>query len=258
MPDLAVLSGLPLGLSGDLLLFGEDVIVDETTQRLLADLALVALDPASCLDSAQVAYHMYNGIYRRSDARRLSGVPLRYELTLIPPRLLGREYVKTHGHLHDAPPGSALTYPEICEVLLGTAHIIMQTFDPAGPRADTVTCIEVAQGQTIVIPPGVDHLTINPGSGPLLFADVIALQCRSLYDRFRASHGAAYLEIEQNGSPTFFANSVYASVPPLTRRVAGGDSQLGLLPGETLYASFVRTRGQEWGFLTQPERRQWT
>lgn len=254
MLNLEAISSLPLGLdaSGQIS-FGPGIMVDASKVRRLDELSPVALDPESCRGSQEIAYFTYNGVYLQSDAVRLAGVPLRYDLTLIPPHRLGREFSKTFGHLHTIEPNSGLTYPEIYEVLAGTAHFFFQTLDVAGPDAAQVCYIEAHPGDKVIIPPGLDHLTINPGPGPLLFSDVIALDCRGNYERYRASRGAAYLEIEgEDGAAQFIPNPHYRTVAPLRRAPVHNYPALHLTSGEPLYAACVAGRGKHWAFLTQP------
>jgi glucose-6-phosphate isomerase len=252
MNDLRAVSGLPIALDGDRLVFEDSVVVEETKGRPLDELAPVALAPEACRGSREIAYYMYNGVYRRSDAPLLTSLPLRYELTLMPFRSIGCECIKTHGHVHSAEPESGLTYAEICEVLAGTAHFFFQELGAGGTSEDRAFYVEVGPGQKIIVPPGLDHLTINPGPGPLLFADVIARDCRTLYEGLRARHGAAYLEVCDGDARRFIANPAYHALPPLRRLSARDYPELRLTAAEPLYSAFVRTRGAHWPSLTQP------
>lgn len=255
MKQLEQLSGLPIALDDDgRLVFGEDVVVEEHGERLLEALAPVMLDPEACRGNREVAYYMDNGVYLRRDRERLAGVPMRYELTLIPPRRVGREFIKTLGHRHLPEPRSGIEPPEICEVLHGVAHFLFQTLDPTGPSASTALYIEARPGQKVVFPPGFDHCTINPGPEPLLFSDVVALGVKGDYSRFAAAHGAAYLEVVQDGRPVFIPNPHYRSVPELRRVEVRDYPALGLSEDTPLYTAFVGRRGAGWEFLTQPER----
>jgi glucose-6-phosphate isomerase len=255
MLNLEAISGLPLTMAETgTLLFGPEVVVDETKTRLLDELTPVALDQAVCRQSQDIAYYMYNGIYRNRDATRLANLPMRYELTLIPPRQIGREFIKTFGHIHNTEPKSGQTYAEVCEVLLGQAHFVFQTLDPAGPEANQAFYVEVNPGQKIIIPPGFDHLTINPGPEPLLFSDVISLEVYGVYDRFRSSRGAAYLEVNgEEGQAKFMPNPHYRAVAPLQALALNDYPQHHLSHHEPLYPAFVQHAGQ-WEFLTDPKR----
>lgn len=252
--DLQDICGLPLSVdAAGRLCFGSDVVVEETRQRLLSELAPVVLEPQTCEHSREPVYTMFNGVYRRADAHRIAGSGLRYELTLIPPRLIGRELIKTHGHVHNAPPGSRVTYAEVCEVLLGTAHFFFQTLDPEGPDASMAFYIEAGPGQKVVIAPDLDHLTINAGNGPLLFADVVATGIQGVYERYRMTRGAAYYEVRDGETTTFIPNPRYRRVPPLQRMEPHRFPELGLIPDRPLYQAFVE-QCSDWTFLREPDR----
>jgi len=253
MLDLKSLSGLPLGLDdAGQVVFGPGVVVEETKVRLFDELAPVALDPEACRGNHEVAYTMYNGVYRQGDATRLAGVPMRYELTLFPSLRMGREFVKTLGHLHSPEPRSGIDYPEVCEVLVGTAHILFQTLDVSGPSASVAFYVEAKAGEKVIIPPGLDHLTINPGPGPLLFSDVVALGVTGVYDRFKTARGAVYLEVAEDGEPRFIPNPAYRAVPPLKKVTLKDYPALHLTRDEPLYTAFMDSRGERWPFLTDP------
>jgi len=177
---------------------------------------------------------------------------MRYELTLIPPRSIGRECVKTFGHIHHKEPRSNLEWTEVVEVVTGTAHFLLQTLDLDGPDADHVYLIEAKPGQKVLLPPGFDHCTINPSDEPLLFSDVIALGVSGDYSRFVASRGAAYLEVTDGGAPYFIANPTYRRVAALERVPLTDHPELHLATDLPLYTAFVQTRGADWAFLLDP------
>ncbi len=255
MLDLQLLSGLPLSLDdAGQLVFGPDIVVEEMKVRLVDELAPVAMEPAACQGCSEVAYYMYNGVYHQDDAAWLAGVLMRYELTLIPPRCMGREFVKTLGHVHAPEPTSGIAYAEVCEVLVGVAHFLFQTLDVSGPDASLVFCVEARAGEKVIFPPGLDHLTINPGPGPLLFSDVVALGMTGIYDRFRATRGAAYLEVVEDGRPRFIPNPAYRTVAPLSKVAPKDYPGLNLTCRVPLYTAFVQGRGENWPFLTDPRR----
>jgi len=253
MVELESLSGLPLRLDeAGQLEFGPELVIDETRVRRLDELTPVALDQAACRGNQEIAYYMYNGIYHQNDAATLANAPIRYELTLIPPAQIGPEFIKTFGHLHNSHPSSGLSYAEVCEVLAGTAHFLLHTLDSTGPDAAAVFWLEAKAGQKVIIPPGFDHLTINPGPEPLLFADVISLEVYGIYDRFRAARGAAYLELGENGAARFRPNPHYRSVAPLQQLSLKDYPGLHLTRDEPLYTAFVQGQGHHWPFLTDP------
>lgn len=254
MLDLETLSGLPMALNeaGELI-FDPAIIIDESKVRRLDELTPVALDPEACRGSQEIAYFMYNGVYLQSDASHLAGAPLRYDLTLIPPRRLNREFVKTLGHLHSAEPTSGLPYAEVYEVLAGTAHFFFQTLDLAGPDAAQALYFEAKAGEKVIIPPGFDHLTINPGPTPLLFSDVMSMAAHGIYERYQAVGGAAYLEVvDDNEQPRFMPNPRYRAVAPLRQAVPRNYPALHLTRDESLYTAFAAGGSTNWTFLIKP------
>ena len=236
MRSLANWSGIDIEWATDgTLTFDKDLIVDETLQRPRERLRAVALQPEVCEPALQPQYLMYNGIVRRADRERLAVTGMRYELTLMFPYAIGRERAKTLGHLHSAPPNSPLNYPEVCEVLHGTAYFVFQTMDTDTRSAPYCAVLEAHPGDKVIIPPNLHHLTINAGDEPLLFADVIPLATRGIYESLAAMHGAAYLNTLDAG---WIKNPHYVSMGDLQHWPADAYPVFGLMPDRPLYNVF--------------------
>ncbi|NYT02456.1 MAG: glucose-6-phosphate isomerase [Methanosarcinales archaeon] len=133
-------------------------------------------------------YYMYRDLYlSRADRDRLLEHDLRYDITVIPPRTLGSEYVKTAGHYHPLVPGQSVSYPEIYEVLEGEALYLLQNED-----ASDVVAVKATAGDKVLIPPGYGHITINPSNKRLKMANFIARSFSSNYGPIKERKGAAY------------------------------------------------------------------
>lgn len=194
MLDLSERAGLPLWLDAEQLRCGENVVIEETKVRTRGELAPVALDPQACVPADAIQYWMYNGVARREDLPTVRGAAARYELTLMLPHALGRERVKTLGHIHNAPVTGAPGFPEMFQVIYGSAHFFFYTLGTQKAWATFCGWLGTREGDQIVMPPNCYHLTINAGDAPLLFADVISRRAFGLYDDVRATHGAPYFE----------------------------------------------------------------
>jgi glucose-6-phosphate isomerase len=166
---------------------------------------------------------------------------------------VGPEYVKTLGHIHLPDARSGIDHPEICEVVLGRAHFFFMKLNPDSVSAAEAFFVEVGAGEKIIIPPGYDHLTINPGPGPMLFSDVVALVVGANYERMKAARGAAYLEVEENDSPAFIPNPHYHLHPPLRQLRVKELPAVRLTSNQPLYTTLIETRAQDWEFLWRPE-----
>lgn len=254
--DLTAITGLPLKLlDNGQLEFGPQVEVAEFSARPVRDLASVALDSAACeaVPGEEVAYYMYNGVSLRADRAQVEGWGMRYELTSIPARTIDREFIKTLGHRHNAALGSGLTYAEVCEVLHGVAHFFFQKRGARPGETDLACYVEVKAREKILMPPDLLHLTINPGLETLVFSDVISLGVYGIYEDFRRTSGAAYLEVQGDGAPGFIPNPNYTYVPALRRLAVQDYPEVGLRRGVPLYRAFLE-RGAQWHFITHPDR----
>jgi glucose-6-phosphate isomerase len=144
-----------------------------------------------------------------ADWRWLHEHRLRYDLTVIPPRDLCGELVKTKGHYH--PKNAAgIGFPEIYEVLEGTAHYLLQSC-----MLDDVVLIEADAGDLVIIPPDYGHITINPSQDQTLsMANIVSTAFESEYGEYEARHGAAWYELSDG---TLFRNPAYQDAPPVRR-----------------------------------------
>ncbi|MDQ7794245.1 MAG: glucose-6-phosphate isomerase family protein [bacterium] len=249
--DLSPACGLPVSLETDLrLLFTQGLPEVRPQPRTLEELRPVLYNQTA--PSPAIVYWMYRGAGWPADARRAGALGLRYDLTVLTPERVGGEYPKTFGHHHPPMPGSTRTYPELYQVVLGTAHCLMQR-PPDDGRPDEVVVVEAGPGQLILIPPGYAHLTINRGPDPLVLANWVAEGFTADYEAFRRRRGAAYYEVEHEGRAYFVPNGHYSD-PPRPRLVEPlSPAHLGLEPGEPLYQA-CRRDPERLAFLSDPGR----
>ncbi|HZS92366.1 MAG TPA: glucose-6-phosphate isomerase family protein [Chloroflexota bacterium] len=180
------------------------------------------------IDPDEPLYSMINGVYHTGDLAMASRSPLRYELTVLPPRRLGREYVKTLGHIHSPAPSGALTYAEVYEVLLGRAHFLFFRMHPDGEEVEEMVVVEAGPGDRVVVPPGYHHLSVNPGDEAMIFSDLIDRSAATDYSLLRARGGAPYVCVATATGPRYEPNPRYGSAPA-PRHVRARD-----LPGHEL------------------------
>ncbi len=156
-------------------------------------------------------YFMYRDLSRsEKDWQWLHDHRLRYDLTVIPPRDLCGERVKTKGHYHPANP-AGVGYPEAYEVLEGTAHYLLQS-----RNLDDTVLIEAEAGDLVIIPPGYGHVTINPSPDRTLsMANIVSTAFESEYGDYEHRHGAAWFELADG---SLVRNPAYGETPVLRRR----------------------------------------
>jgi glucose-6-phosphate isomerase len=153
---------------------------------------------------------MYRDLSRScADWQWLHEHRLRYDLTVIPPRNLCGERVKTKGHYHPKNAAGA-GFPEIYEVLEGTAHYLIQSC-----TLDDVVLITADAGDLVIIPPDYGHITINPSPDQILsMANIVSTAFESEYGEYEARHGAVYYELSDG---TLVRNPAYENAPPVRR-----------------------------------------
>jgi glucose-6-phosphate isomerase, archaeal len=133
-------------------------------------------------------YFMYRDLYlSRADREKLLAQGLRFDITIIPPGMLGREYMKTAGHYHPLVPGGRVTYPELYEVLEGEALYLLQNKDMSD-----VVVVYASAGDKVLVPPDYGHVTINRSNKTLKMSNFVARDFSSLYEPYRECGGGAY------------------------------------------------------------------
>ncbi|MBN2122175.1 glucose-6-phosphate isomerase [Candidatus Micrarchaeota archaeon] len=149
--------------------------------RKVSDLEDVLLEPKRAGPEG-IAYYMFREVHRHGN--------LRYDLTVIPPRMFGEEFVKTYGHYHpEAKPG--LSFPELYQILNGEAIFIMQS----QRRDGSFDCIisKCKNGDVLFVPPNYGHVMVNPNpSSTLVSANIVSDSFSSEYEEYKENRGAAY------------------------------------------------------------------
>lgn len=191
-------------------------------------------------DKSLELYYMYRDLAVDSQNReKLEGAKVRYDITVIPPKRLGCEYVKTLGHYHPHLPQKKVTYPEIYEVLQGKAHYLLQKLKDE--RIEEVAVIEAKEGEVVVIPPHYGHITINSSQENLKMANLVARNFSSIYAPIKEKKGGAYFELEQG----WIKNENYSELPEIRLMKPTHEFE------NNIYGSFMEEPSQ-FKFLTSP------
>jgi glucose-6-phosphate isomerase len=210
--------------------------------RTVDEMRCVLADPGCAADGP--LYVMYRDCALTAEDRTwLAGQHIRFDLTVIPPATLGREYVKTKGHYH--PENTAgVGYPELYQVLAGEAHYLLQAKD-----LSDVVAVTAHAGDVVLVPPGYGHVTINPAAETLVMANLVSTRFESEYGFYEEMRGAAYSEVEGEG---WVRNARYAEVP--LREVLAVEliGPLFKCPAALLY-DWVRCQESLLSYLNTPE-----
>ena len=195
-------------------------------------------------------YYMYRELsLSKKDAAAMKEHGLRYDITVIPPKRLGCEFVKTAGHYHPLVPGTRITFPEIYEVLGGEATYILQKPDNEG--INDVILVKADTGDKVIIPPGYGHLTINASNKVLKMANWVARDFESIYQPIKEKGGGAYFILDKG----MVKNPRYEHVPEIKPGKPANLKELGLQKSKEMYGLVRDLKTLE--FLTKPYEHAW-
>ncbi|MBU4190179.1 MAG: glucose-6-phosphate isomerase [Candidatus Thermoplasmatota archaeon] len=192
-------------------------------------------------------YYMYRGVFLdETDKKTMEENNLRYDITIIPPMKIGKEFVKTAGHYHPFIPGTNVTYPEVYEVLEGEAHYLLQKKE--NDKITDVVLVSAGKNEKVIIPPGYGHVTINPSKNVLKMANWVASNFSSVYEPIKKMHGAGYFETTTG----FIKNENYEYLPELRFLKQKEYKNVGLTKDKDMYY-IIRDNPELLGFLTKPQ-----
>lgn len=259
--DLSQAAGFALwmdGASGTLAFGG--VSPGAVSARSRQDLLPVLADAGS--DGPEVAYTMYRDVGTPSGRENAAGSGLRFDLTVLAPGRYGQEFVKTFGHDHPEKPGAGIAYPELYEVVHGRALYLLQRRAETGRDFSDVVLIEAKAGQSVLIPPGYGHVTVNVGSGWLVTANWVERSFASDYSRVRTDGGAAvFVEDDGRGGWRVRRNPRIGRCPeprvllarpelgmagPIYRLLADAPEALDFLARPESHGALFRSVGEVW------------
>lgn len=202
------------------------------------------LDPA-CSGPSPV-YSIAMDVRRATEEDDLKARYLLFGVVAYAAGQLGREPVRSQGHVHAIAAHSGWSPPELFEIWEGEAIIYAQqrTTDDPG------RCIAVSAGpgDMVVVPPGWAHAVINASTRHrMVFGAWCDRQYGFDYAGVRAHGGLAFFPlVEPDGSIAWTANPRYASAE-LHQRGSRSYPELGLAPREPIYEQFC----------SDPARVQW-
>ena len=186
-------------------------------------------------------YYMYRDFTRKEDKPLFIKYNIRFDITLIPPRSIGKEFNKTAGHFHpDARVG--YSYPEAYEVMAGKGVYLLQK-DSKNNEIIELRIVKAKAGDQILIPPGYGHITINPTKNKtLVMNNLVSSKFNSNYEPIKNKKGASYFLLK-NGK--WIKNTEY-SEEILIKKI-----KPKRIVDKPFYLSFLENP-ERWIFLNEP------
>jgi len=140
-------------------------------------------------------YYMYREVKKKDS--------LRYDVTIIPSRMLGKEFIRTKGNRNWK------TYPEFYTVLKGEAIFLLQKVK--GKIVKDILAVKAQKGNWVIVPPNYAVITINPAKRELKIGNWVSEKNKNIYKELERMKGAAYFYTEKG----WMRNKNYKKVPKL-------------------------------------------
>jgi glucose-6-phosphate isomerase len=156
---------------------------------------------------------------------------------------LGREPVRSQGHVHEVASHSGWSPPELYEIWAGRAIVVMQ--ERAEDDPGRCFAIEAGPGEVVVVPPAWAHATVSASAAEAMtFGAWCDREYGFEYDAVRARGGLAYFPlVGGDGAIRWEWNPRYRVERALVERRARPYPELGLVAGEPVYQTFARDPG---------------
>ncbi len=240
---------LPITRAGTRLIFGSACTQTAYQEKTFAQHASFFSLRAAPKQKNTILYRIYRNACKNADCSAFSRRNLRYDLTVLPAKTLADAHpTRTIGHLHRHGPHQHLPYPELYEVIEGTALFIMEN-----KTHTAVRCAYLSAGEKIIIPPGDGHITVNASqTQPLVVANIFtATPDVADYSFFKDRRGPSWEPRWKSGAITMIQNPRARSgvrcqwvTPKIPSRI--------IPPNEKIYAAFLK-HPTAFDFLRNPE-----
>lgn len=276
MKNLLALAGLPVTLQDDgHLTISADLRGGDFSKRLLLDLAKVLARSISVgrvdtsgvgPDSREVGagdrelYYMYRDVHQAQDEMKICDNHLRYDMTVILPGKIGKEYTKTLGHYHPDKGNLKISYPEVYEVISGRAFYLLQKpkrIETGFDFSEIVEAylVEVKAGEKAIMPPDFGHITINMDTEPLVMSNWVSNSFKSDYTEIINHKGASHYIYVSDGTFKVENNKNYSKVPELKILRPKAQPEFALEFGKPMYKTAI-AEVEKLAYLDNPEKYQ--
>ncbi|MDR2138844.1 MAG: glucose-6-phosphate isomerase [Tannerella sp.] len=221
--------------SGVGFVYGADVFGPEPENRRLDDIRHSLLDPACT--GPETVYSIAMDVGRKKDRALLESLHLLFGVVRYAAGKLGREPVRSQGHIHSASPRHGHSTPEVYEIWTGRAVIYMQEY--AKDRPGRCFAVEAHPGDVVIVPPGWVHATISAcPEQPLTFGAWCDRDYGFDYDGVRQHRGIAWFPVyNRRNELEWIANPNYRPSELICKK-PGNYAALGIRKDLPLYRTF--------------------
>lgn len=217
--------------------YGPGVFGPDVENRTLDAIRKSLLEP-DCT-GPEIVYSIAMDVGKEEHRALLNKMHLLYGAVTYATGRLGREPVRSQGHIHAVSRFSGLSTPEVYEIWNGEAIIYMQ--ERAEDNPGRCFAVYARQGDVVIVPPDWAHATVNAGTDPTVPMSFGAWCVRDYgfdYSGIRSHGGIAWFPVfDSEGRLTWQKNPAYTECKLICKEPED-HPELGIVKGEAIYKTF--------------------
>ncbi|MCK5702987.1 MAG: hypothetical protein KAI29_17615 [Cyclobacteriaceae bacterium] len=217
--------------------FGAETFGPEVENRRLDSIRPSLMDP-KC-DGPEIVYSIAMDVGKKKHLAIMQKRNILFGVVTYAAGRLGKEPIRSQGHIHKKTRGNKLSPPEIYEIWSGRAIIYMQ--EKAKDNPGRCFAITAGPGEVVVVPPDWAHATISADpNNALTFGAWCDRDYGFDYEDVRAHRGLAWFPVINNiGSISWKKNTNY-EYSVLIVKGPEDYSKLNIVKGEPIYKTFAK------------------
>lgn len=215
--------------------------------RRLEDIRRSLGDPNA--EGPAIPYSIAMDVGKKKDLEDLKRRNLLFGAVIYSKGHIGKELVRSQGHIHAKSASCGSSTPEVYEIWSGRAIVFMQET----AQDDPGRCFAVYgnPGDVIIVPPGWAHYTANADcSSNMVFGAFCIRDYGFDYGDVRAHGGLAYFPEIAEGCVQFVKNPAYSAGKVVVKRPRSY-KELGIRQGMPIYEQY-ELDPQLYAFVTDP------
>jgi glucose-6-phosphate isomerase len=220
----------PLGF-----IYGNDVFGPKVENRRLEDIRKSLLDPGC--NGPEIVYSIAMDVGKLKDKDVMEQRNLLYGAVTYAKGKLGKEPVRSQGHIHAVSKSCNTSTPEVYEIWSGEAIIYMQ--ETARDNPGRCFAVKALPGEVVIVPPGWAHATIssNPNE-PLTFGAWCVRDYGFEYKEVREHKGLAFFPILDKDDNIFWVKNENYEVKELIEKSPRCYKEFSIETGKPIYTQF--------------------
>jgi len=217
--------------------YGVDCFGPSVEKRRLEDIRGSLANP-QC-SGPDVVYSIAMDVGKRMHKETLEKLHILFGAVMYATGRLGREPIRSQGHIHKVSPESGWSTPEVYEIWNGEAVIYMQ--ETAKDDPGRCFAVYAKPGEVVIVPPGWAHATISANSEiPLIFGAWCDRAYGFEYEDVRKHKGLAWFPIiGEDNKINWIHNNMYQK-SKLICKMPNEYPDLGIRKGEPIYTTFEK------------------